>query len=49
MILLHRFLSIIFVSLLGALPAAAEAQRLEVLFLGDNGHHDPLERSRVLK
>jgi putative membrane-bound dehydrogenase-like protein len=44
-----RVLSIAFVSLLAVIPAAAEARRLEVLFLGDNGHHDPLERYRVLK
>ncbi len=28
---------------------AEEARRLEVLFLGDDGHHKPIERYRVLK
>ncbi|MDH4445597.1 MAG: ThuA domain-containing protein [Akkermansiaceae bacterium] len=36
-------------SALGLSFAAAETHRLEVLFLGDNGHHNPLERYRVLK
>ncbi len=44
-----RVLSIAFISLLAVIPATAEARRLEVLFLGDNGHHDPLERYGVLK
>ncbi len=47
--MIRRVLSIALVSLLAVIPAAAEARRLEVLFLGDNGHHDPLERYRVLK
>ena len=46
---IYRILSIAVVSLLGVFPASAEPRRLEVLFLGDNGHHDPLERYRVLK
>jgi len=37
------------VSAVGLSFASAEAHRLEVLFLGDNGHHNPLERYRVLK
>lgn len=41
-----RFL---FISLLAISFASAEVRRLEVLFLGDDGHHVPLERYRVLK
>jgi hypothetical protein len=26
-------------------PAYAEAPRIKVLFLGDNGHHQPIERA----
>lgn len=47
--MIFRLLSITFISLLAISFASAEARRLEVLFLGDNGHHDPLERYRVLK
>jgi uncharacterized protein len=47
--MIHRLLSICFLILLGIAVSSAEPRRLEVLFLGDNGHHDPLERYRVLK
>ena len=40
---------ILFISLLTISLVSAEVRRLEVLFLGDNGHHVPLERYRVLK
>jgi len=33
----------------GASTASAAPHRLEVLFLGDDGHHEPLERYRVIK
>ncbi len=43
-----RFLILIGVIVVAS--AAAEApRRLEILFLGDDGHHKPLERYRVLK
>ena len=32
-----------------AAALADEPRRLEVLFLGDDGHHKPIERYRVLK
>jgi putative membrane-bound dehydrogenase-like protein len=32
-----------------AVASAQHARRLEVLFLGDDGHHQPIERYRVLK
>ncbi|MCU0797024.1 MAG: ThuA domain-containing protein [Akkermansiaceae bacterium] len=35
--------------LMTALAAEPEPRRIEVLFLGDDGHHKPLERYRVLK
>ncbi len=44
-----RILSIAVLGIAAAFSAAPEPRRLEVLFLGDNGHHDPLERYRVLK
>ncbi|MEY3898600.1 MAG: hypothetical protein RLZZ214_4122, partial [Verrucomicrobiota bacterium] len=47
--MIPRLLFIAFISLLGISATSAEGRRLEVLFLGDNGHHDPLERYRVLK
>ncbi len=47
--MISRIFVIAFMVLLGVVPASAEARRLEVLFLGDTGHHDPLERYRVLK
>lgn len=37
-----RFLSL--AAALTSVPAAVQAQRLEVLFLGDKGHHVPVER-----
>jgi putative membrane-bound dehydrogenase-like protein len=37
-----------FICLLGPW-SVAEARRLEILFLGDDGHHQPLERYLVLK
>ena len=47
--MISRILSITIISVLGVCGGSAESRRLEVLFLGDNGHHDPLERYRVLK
>ena len=32
---------------LGAHAHAGDAARLKVLFLGDNGHHQPVERFRI--
>lgn len=43
-ILIHIFIAVFTSSL-----ASAEPRRLEVLFLGDTGHHDPIERYRVIK
>jgi putative membrane-bound dehydrogenase-like protein len=51
--MIHRTLSIIALCLAGSFSAAAqgpaEPRRLEVLFLGDDRGHKPLERYRVLK
>ncbi|MEO5714424.1 MAG: PVC-type heme-binding CxxCH protein [Luteolibacter sp.] len=44
-----RILSIAFITMFGAFTASAAPHRLEVLFLGDDGHHEPLERYRVIK
>ncbi len=43
------FCRILFVIGMIASAAAEVPRRLEVLFLGDDGHHKPLERYRVLK
>jgi type 1 glutamine amidotransferase len=42
------FLTVL-ISLLGALSAFSQGRRLEVLFLGDDRGHKPIERYRVLK
>lgn len=42
-------LSLIIATCCAMATHADEARRLEVLFLGDNGHHKPIERYRVLK
>lgn len=52
--MIQRHLLTLFVTLLGAKAAFAQApmeapRRLEVLFLGDDAGHKPLERYRVLK
>jgi len=47
--MISRILSIALIGLFGAFSASAAPHRLEVLFLGDNGHHEPLERYRVIK
>lgn len=51
--MIHRTLSIIALCLAGSFSAGAqgpaEPRRLEVLFLGDDRGHKPLERYRVLK
>ncbi len=47
--MIRHFLSAIIPVLLAVHAAAAEPRRLEVLFLGDDGHHQPLDRYRVLK
>ncbi len=47
--MIFRILSIVILGIAAASSAAPEPRRLEVLFLGDDGHHDPLERYRVLK
>jgi uncharacterized protein len=41
--------SFIAASFFACSATAEEARRLEVLFLGDDGHHKPIERYRVLK
>ncbi len=48
--ILNRLVTLVILAL-GAASAVAETapRRLEVLFLGDNGHHQPIERYRVLK
>jgi putative membrane-bound dehydrogenase-like protein len=47
--MIYRMISIAFVTLLSALSASAEARRLEILFLGDDRGHQPLDRYQVLK
>lgn len=44
-----RNLAVWVISFVGAFSAVAESRRLEVLFLGDDGHHKPLDRYAVLK
>ncbi len=47
--MISRILLLTFIGMLGVPSALAAPHRLEVLFLGDDGHHAPLERYRVLK
>jgi putative membrane-bound dehydrogenase-like protein len=42
-------LTVAAIGLFGVISAMAESRRLEVLFLGDDGHHKPLDRYAVLK
>lgn len=43
-----RLLAVLWLFLIGTALGAAESTRLRVLFLGDNGHHQPAERYRQL-
>jgi putative membrane-bound dehydrogenase-like protein len=47
----HPFLAALAIvfGTMAPLNAQGEARRIEVLFLGDDGHHKPIERYRVLK
>jgi len=47
--MIHRILISAIIGLFGTSFASAAPHRLEVLFLGDTGHHDPIERYRVIK
>ena len=44
-----RLTTFFVISLMFIISSSAESRRLDVLFLGDDGHHDPIERYRVLK
>jgi putative membrane-bound dehydrogenase-like protein len=47
----NRAWSLSLVLLVGSMPAAASAQqpKIKILFLGDNGHHQPQERFRQIE